>query len=254
MKDEKIKKLIEVLGKLDKYVISPDQLAQVIQAVLKLVKDTKDSNDTNLKNVLEIVKRAVEGIKQANADNLTNLQNKINTIVKGKDGVDGKDGRDGIDGVSPNENRIIEKVQAELKIPSIDEIQNEIIKDLPNLGTQIRDSLQKLTGEKRLDRSAIKGLDSALKRVAEIKSRSVIGGSRSNNSTKFYPLTPDGSNKTFSVPKSVASIVLSSDFPTVLMENKGFTINATRTQIVLTTDNAPSLGSQLLYQYSSMFN
>ena len=84
--------------------------------------------------------------------------------------------------------------------------------------------------------------------------RSILGGFRASNATKFYKLTPNGSNKTFTVPKSVASILHCSDFPHVLYEGAGFTINATRTQIVLTTDNAPSEGSQLIYQYSSMFN
>lgn len=82
------------------------------------------------------------------------------------------------------------------------------------------------------------------------------GGGRSGGSVKFHPLTPDGTTKIFIVPKSIASIVHMSDFPGVLYEGaaNGFTINASRTQITLTVENAPTTNSQLLYEYSSMFN
>ena len=71
--------------------------------------------------------------------------------------------------------------------------------------------------------------------------------------TKYHKLTPDGSTKTFSVPKSVTSIVFMSDFPHVLFENYGFTLNAQRTYLTLSVENAPSTNSQLVYSYSPMF-
>ena len=74
---------------------------------------------------------------------------------------------------------------------------------------------------------------------------------------KFYDLSSQttGSLKVFTVPKSINAIVLSSDFlPNVLMEGNGFTLNSTRTQLTLNVSTAPSSGSQLLFQYSSIFN
>lgn len=60
----------------------------------------------------------------------------------------------------------------------------------------------------------------------------------------------DGLTKTFSVPYSRKAImVLGSDFPSVLFENNGFSLNADRTLLTLATVNAPSAGSQLGYQY-----
>ncbi len=64
----------------------------------------------------------------------------------------------------------------------------------------------------------------------------------------------DGTTKIFTVPKSVSGIIHMSDFPYVLCEGNGYTINAARTQITLTVTNAPTAGSQLIYQYASMFN
>lgn len=60
----------------------------------------------------------------------------------------------------------------------------------------------------------------------------------------------DGSTKTFTVPYNRKAImVVGSDFPSVLFENNGFTLNTDRTLLTLTVVNAPSTGSQLGYQY-----
>ncbi len=124
----------------------------------------------------------------------------------------------------------------------------------PDTGEQIIDKINDDESDKVLKREKVEGLNDELKNVHEKISSIPRGGSRSNNSTKFYPLVADSTTKIFTVPKSVASIVLMSDFPHILFENSGFTINGNRTQITLTVDNAPTTGSQLLYQYSSQFN
>lgn len=73
---------------------------------------------------------------------------------------------------------------------------------------------------------------------------------------KVYDLSPktDGTTKIFTVPKSVSSIVHMSDFPYVLCEGNGYTFNAQRTQITLTVQNAPTSGSQLIFQHAATFN
>lgn len=149
-----------------------------------------------------------------------------------------------------DEEKITEKVLSKIKIPKIEEVEN----DLPKLGTAIRDGLELLQGDERLSISNIKGLEKIEDEIKRIDSKSTGGGFRASHSTKFYSLTADGSTKIFSVPKSATSIVLTSDTPFILFENSGFTINKTRTQITLTTDIAPSNGAQLLYQYSEVFN
>ncbi len=60
----------------------------------------------------------------------------------------------------------------------------------------------------------------------------------------------DGARLTFTVPKSRKAImVVGSDFPSVLFEGNGFTLNGARTSLTLQVANAPSLGSQLGFQY-----
>lgn len=124
-------------------------------------------------------------------------------------------------------------------------------------GEQIINKINEDESEVKIKREKVEGLDEEFKKVNKsISSIPRGGGGRASHATKFFKLTPDGTTKTFSVPKSVSSIILMSDFPHVLFEGSanGFTINASRTSITLTTDNAPSVASQLLYQYSEVFN
>ena len=105
----------------------------------------------------------------------------------------------------------------------------------------------------------IKHIDGLLDRLEKLR-QSIIsiprgGGGRSGGGMKTKDLSSQttGSLKVFIVPKSVTAFVVGSDFPTVLMEGNGFTLNSTRTELTLTVTNAPSANSQLLYVYSSMF-
>lgn len=122
---------------------------------------------------------------------------------------------------------------------------------------EIRDSLELLQGDERLEKSAIKGLEQDLEKIRKTASgRGIVGGSAVAGTVRFHDLSTstDGSTKVFTVPKGRRAIVIGSDFPTILMEGNGFTLNANRTQLTLTVDNAPSTASQLLYQYVSFFN
>lgn len=119
--------------------------------------------------------------------------------------------------------------------------------------------IEKINGaEGLIKKERVEGLDEIEKRVNKrIDSIPRGVGNRSYGaSVKFHDLSSktDGTTKTFTVPKNISGIVIGSDFPTILMENNGFTLNSTRTTLTLTTTNAPSSGSQLLFQYSSLFN
>ena len=96
---------------------------------------------------------------------------------KGDQGEPGKDGLNGRNGVSPNVATVAleasKMAQEELLplIPSIDEIQD----DLPKLGPQIRDGLELLKGEDRLDSSAIKGLGKRENKLSDAIINRAIG-------------------------------------------------------------------------------
>lgn len=227
-------------------------------AVLKKIIEFGDEIENNTKKIDDSLTKAENDITTFKEQAIGEIKSEIENIKKeagvqgepgesgidgmvGKDGINGRDGKDGADGSDGN-----------------DGINGENGKDgSPDTGEQIIDKINEDESEKLIKAEKVEGLEDRFKQVEkQISSIPRGGGFRVNNATKFYDLTSqtNGSLKVFTVPKSVAAIVLSSDFPTILMEKNGFTINATRTQITLTAQNAPSAGSQLLYQYSSMFN
>ena len=59
----------------------------------------------------------------------------------------------------PKEDSIIKSVQDSIKLPSTDELINNLEERIPSLSAPIRDSLELLQEDDRLDKSAIKGLD-----------------------------------------------------------------------------------------------
>lgn len=209
------------------------------------------------------------------------------TPIKGVDYFDGRDGYtpkkgvdyfDGEPGKTPTESELLKlieplipeapdtsivaieasKMALESILPTIPKI-DDFKKEIPKIN-EIRDGLENLPEDEKLPIEAIKDLrkelDELKKKIGGIRVGGTVGGSSSKGTVKFLDLSSltDGVTNTFSVPKSVSAIIIGSDFPSILMENNGFTLNPTRTQVTLTTANPPSQGSQFLYQYVSFFN
>lgn len=165
---------------------------------------------------------------------------------KGEKGIKGDKGERGDDGVDGEKGEKGEQGE-----------RGEKGKDgSPDTGEQIIDKINDDDSEKKIKREKVEGLDDEFKNVNERISNIPRGGGRSFGGMKMHDLSSstDGSTKIFSTPKNVGGFFICSDFPTVLIERNGFTFNATRTQATLTTDNAPSQGSQLLFVYAAMFN
>lgn len=93
-----------------------------------------------------------------------------------KDGVDGKNGKDGISPIIETESIVIEastRAVDEIKslIPTIEQLEQKI----PVLGEPIRDSLELLEGEDRLDAKAIKGLEKFIKEGKTVEYNKALG-------------------------------------------------------------------------------
>ena len=117
----------------------------------------------------------------------------------GKDGIDGKDGRNGRDGKDVDEQKIIEDIRAQIKVPTIEEIEG----DLPKLSAPIRDALELLTGDEKLGIDAVLGLKELLEELKNRPVRVVSGGARKIRGEKFS-FTGDGSTTSWTLPKEPA--------------------------------------------------
>lgn len=76
----------------------------------------------------------------------------------------------------------------------------------------IRDNLELLKGDDRLDKSAIKGLEEEFERIRKSHSNVIIGGSGGKGKIKPYDLSSqlDGVTKTFNIPASWTVISVAS--------------------------------------------
>lgn len=138
----------------------------------------------------------------------------------GRDGADGRDGKDGRDGRDADEAAIVAKLE----------------NDLPRFGEKFRDGLELLEGDERLDASAIKGLDAA---VRKYETKAIPGGGHGGNYVQAYDLSSslNGSTKTFSLPAfwKIVSVHLSSA-PNILRPTVDYTSDASASTITFTSE------------------
>src|SRR3990167_748936 len=95
---------------------------------------------------------------------------------------------------------------------------------------EIRNKLESLQGEERLDKSAIKGLEEMVKERVVVRN-----GGPNANAVQFADLSSqcDGANKTFTTPKyRYALMLISTQFPVLYRPTVDFTLG--NGQIILT--------------------
>jgi len=167
--------------------------------------------------------------------------------VDGENGEDGQPGRDGQDGKDADEQAIINAVQSQIKVPTVEEIE----KDLPKLSTSIRDALELLQGGERLEMSAIKGLDDKLKEVETTSKKSGTSVGGLINTVRYYDLSDqlNGTLKEFYVPAHRVAVQLSgTQFPLIYRPGTDFT-TANHTLTLTDEVEAPAFGQSLILLY-----
>jgi hypothetical protein len=159
------------------------------------------------------------------------------TPIKNKDYFDGINGKNGKDGLTPDTNAIIREVVS--LIPTPKDGVNGKDGNIKELSPQeIRDSLELLQGEERLDAKYIKGLDP----IKTPDGKFINGGIIGRNLVKDVDISAslDGITKTFNIPAVWNIISVSaSGSPWVLRKNIDYTW--TPTSITFTSEiNADS--------------
>jgi hypothetical protein len=214
-----------------------DALAQALtveikEYVLEHMPVPKDGKTPTNKELLELMKPLIPKIKDGKTPTNKELLELMKPLIP--------EVRDGVDA---DEKAVAKRVLKNMKVKDIKP--EEIAKRL----NQTKESI---------DISVIRGFPQLLKELREAirdKKRKESGGGRVGGGgdivyTADLSGQTDGIKFTFTVPKHrKAQFVMGSDFPSFLFENNGFTVNAGRTQVTLTTANAPSAGSQLGFQY-----
>lgn len=149
--------------------------------------------------------------------------------------------------------------QVSALIPKIEDIEN----DLPKLGARIRDALELLQGEERLDASAIKNLKELFDEWSSslnLSGKTVYVGGGSNSGGKvvsLYDLSSvlNGVSKTFVLPAFWKVIsVSSSSFPYTFRPTIDYTVDSSAMTITFTSEIEASTtlatGQTLLVTYA----
>lgn len=152
------------------------------------------------------------------------------------------------DGEDADEELIVGKVLDKIRIPEIEEIE----KDLPKLGEPIRDALELLQGDERLDVSAIKGFNKALDKFGgKLPKPQYVGGNPRPTFIDDENLsgTKNGVNKIFTTtntPSPASSLKVYRNGQR-LKATTDYTLSGNA--VTLVTDVAPASDEELYCDY-----
>ena len=220
------KEFVEAFGEVVKVVTANkkentqfvEELSKTLQQVLKKIQDDHSSSLSELK--AQVNDLFVTEQLQRLSDNLTTkIEEKLATL------------RNGDDGHTPTKQELVALITPLIPPPKPSK------NGSPDTPAKIRDKLESLKGEDRLDTSAIKGLEKRLKKLET--SQSFSTGGSGGNVVRAYDLSAslDGVLKTFALPAfwRVISVHLSS-FPNILRPTVDYTTDNSAFTITFTSE------------------
>jgi hypothetical protein len=171
---EDLQNLQTLLSALRKDHLGREEFLKEFERVLAFVKQLKNTNKQVISGAYERVNLLALRLKENNEQDIEKAKlemtgliedylSKVETATNQKmREVDEKvkELKNGIDGKDADEQAIADRVLREVQSPIIEKIE----KNLPKLGEPIRDALELLAGDQRLDKSAIRGLDELLEK------------------------------------------------------------------------------------------
>lgn len=190
---EKLKKLLATLDP----NLSKEDIEKALEGALFLLLQIQKENAGEF----EILKQEIESKYGKISEDLKTIEltpgPKGEQGIPGKDGENGKDGKDGKDGSNGKDgaNGIAGKNGADGK-DGIDGKNG--LNGSPDTATQIRDKLEALRGDERLDIAAIKGFE---ERIGAISQRpvTIFGPGKTKILIKDLSGQLDGATKTFTI-------------------------------------------------------
>src|SRR3990167_50843 len=221
--------------------LTPDEIKVFFDALIAFIKKFRNEIDEkvarNKEGLGEDVARAYGTLKETEArlsaglaENKKITQSEVRTITR----------------LLGDEVKRLEAMIPEL--PDLIALQSEIEQKIPSLpeelkAEQVRDKLESLEGDNRLDKKAIKGLDEWLEKEMR-RGQGIIyggggGGSGGGRIVKGYDLSDslDGSTKTFALPAFYRVIsVHTSSFPFILKPTTDYTTDAATMEITFTSE------------------
>lgn len=197
-------------------------------------------------------KTAMGVIEKALARLEKKIDDKLSQVRDGRDGVKGDKGEKGEKGDKGERGATFIALRGAQGLPGAPGKDGS-----PDTSTEIRDKLETLEGDERLDKAAIKGLEEEITKLRkELSSSRASGGVRRVYQPYLddFSAQTDGTTKTFYLSreplKTNTVMVWGSDFPIILRPTTDFTI-AGKTLTLTSAVPAPNTGATLLVRYDS---
>jgi len=187
---EDLQNLQTLLSALRKDHLGREEFLKEFERVLAFVKQLKNTNKQVISGAYERVNLLALRLKENNEQDIEKAKLemtgliedyllKVETATNQKmREVDEKikELKNDIADKEASEQTIADKVLQDVQSPIIEKIE----KNLPKLGEPIRDALELLAGDQRLDKSAIRGLDELLEEIGKRKNQNIpyVGGIR----------------------------------------------------------------------------
>jgi len=169
------------------------EIEEINKSLIALFNKSKNDNSIQLKNEME-----------KNAGMLAKKIDLFDVRIRGIISKAEQKLKEVKDGEDADEELILDRLVERIHIPKIEELESNI----PKLGVPIRDSLELLQGNERLDASAVKGLEELIKKLSP--GRQNFGGAAGSIRTRYVDdETPSGSvngvNKVFTIERTPAT-------------------------------------------------
>lgn len=186
---EDLQNLQALLGALRKDHLGREEFLKEFERVLVFLKQLKDSNKQVISGAYERVNLLALRLKENNEQDIQKSKDEMTELIKDylakietatnqkMREVDEKvkELKNDISDKEANEQAIADRVFRDVQSPIIEKLE----KNLPKLGEPIRDALELLSGDQRLDKSAIRGLE-FLEEIGKRKNQNIpyVGGIR----------------------------------------------------------------------------
>ena len=194
--------------------VTRDELKEFIDTVITIIKTAKGHFDDISRSNVSRLEKEVEKMRGEQSDMKAGVSSETKQMMKKcKEMCDEVMTHKPKDGETPD----VEKLEADVVKNVLEEIKpliptvEQVAFNLPKVGKSIRDSLELLQGDERLDKSAIKGLEDEFKGVREALSAGVTN-MRIQQAFKYILKTEapvgliNGSNTVYTVNSDIFAV------------------------------------------------
>ena len=252
--EKKIAKLERLLTLVDES-LTREEFTKAFEEILNVVVKTQTKNKEEIEEMWKVYENMCVSMKEKSATDLEALKKKVTDYCTKEMGGMMKEHEEAMsaiedklttvrDGKDADEEQIVKDVLAQIP-PPLPEVTPE----------QVRDKLETLKDDERLDKSAIKGLQEEIKELKEMISKvgsaRVAMGGPNANAVQSYDLSSqlNGVAKSFQVPRHrVAIMLVGTQAPLIYRPTTDYTtanVTLTLTSEVL----APATGQSLIFMY-----